>query len=65
MLCSFLLYSKVIQLYIHILGWPKSSFEFFLTILKKTPNERFDQPNAYFSIFFSTMVYHIVPCATQ
>ena len=28
-----------------ILGWPKSSFEFFHTILQKNPNELFGQLN--------------------
>ena len=30
-----------------VLGWPKSSFRFFHTILQKNPNEIFDQPNTW------------------
>ena len=30
-----------------ILGWPKSSFGFFRTIVWKNPNELFGQPNIF------------------
>ena len=37
-----------------ILGWPKSSFRFFHTILRKKSHELFGQPNSYrfFSMYY-------------
>ena len=43
--CQFLLYTKVNQLFMYILGWPRSSLGFLHNILQKNLNKPFGQPS--------------------
>ena len=48
--CSFLLYSKAIQL-THVVNWPKSAFGFFHKVLQKNPNKLFGWPKTQIPCF--------------
>ena len=56
-LFSFFFLFVSVSLYVYVLGWPKSLFEFFCTILWKNWKEHLGQPNICVSVYMCILFF--------